>query len=87
MLEKLEATGFPEAVRGGNEPKAAWTVGRTPPETLRTAVIVDGDAHPGEGGEVVRRAAGSSEVKVNKSDGLAVSEDDILQTDIVVADH
>ena len=57
------------------------------PEQDGVVVAVHRHVHAGELGEVVEPAAGCGEVEVEQPDGDLVAVDDVLEADVVVADH
>jgi hypothetical protein len=76
-----------ESVGVCHQPQPNRSISHLETQSGRAQVIIDGDAHSRQGGEVKDRTAGSCEVEVEKADRLSLSEDHILQAHIVVTDH
>src|SRR5450755_846548 len=65
-LDQLTPLGRVESEGIGDQSQPCWAVGGCPPELGRVDVVVDGNAHPGELGQVIDRPAGSAKVEVEK---------------------
>jgi hypothetical protein len=85
VFEQPLAAGLLETVRIGKQTKSRWAVGESPAETFRASLVIDWHTHSGQRREVVRRSAWRGKVKVEKCDGFTVSEDNVLETNIIMA--
>ena len=73
-----------QAVGVGDQTKAGRPIGGEPAQTVRVDLILEGNAHAGELGEIVHRATWSAIVEVEQTDCDAVVEHDVLKPNIVV---
>ena len=76
-----------EPVSVGNSPESSRVVADVPSKPLCTELVVDWNTHSGKLGEVVERSTGRSEVEVKETNGDAVSEDNVLQAHVVMANN
>jgi hypothetical protein len=76
-----------ESVSVGYQPKACRTIKVPKSKSPGAEVIVDGYAHPSEGGEVKEGPSWCGKVEVQKGNSFTIPEDDVLKTHIVMADH
>jgi len=76
-----------ELVSVGNSPESSRVVADIPSKPISTELVVDGDTHPGKLSEVVERSTGGSEVEIKQANGNAISENNVLQAHIVMANN
>ena len=76
-----------EPVSVGNSPESSRVVADVPSKPLSTELVVDWDTHAGKLSDVVERSTGRSEVEIKQTNGNAVSEDNILQAHVVMANN
>ena len=82
-----QGAGVTHNLSSADEAQAAGTIGRAPTEPRRVGVVVDRHAHACERRQVEGPPARGGEVEVEQGDGPAGPEHDVLEADVVVADH
>lgn len=76
-----------EAIGITHQPEARGPVRWLPSQFRRMLLVVDRDAHASEVQEVMHGPARGREVEIEQGDGNAVSDDDVLEADVVVTHH
>ncbi len=86
MLDQLLSPACVESVSVRHKAQANWPIDHFESKATGVQIIVDRNTHPCECGEVENRSTRRRKIEIEETNGSFGSEDDVLQTHVVVAD-